>query len=81
MFTPQQKAFMIESYFRNGVLENGEWQYSIEASKTEFRLRFPDVVFNHNQFRKQLSRSLANFRETGSTDKQRAEDLEFARNR
>lgn len=71
MFTLQQKAFLLESYFRNGRLVNGEWQYSNQACMQEFRLQFPNIAFNNNQIAKQLKRSLANFRETASADKKR----------
>lgn len=68
MFTVQQKAFMVESYFRNGTLIEGEWRYSIQACIQEFRHRYPNVAFTDNQFTNQLKRSIQNFRETASAD-------------
>jgi hypothetical protein len=42
-FLIQNKTFIIESYFRNGVFNNGEWTYSAVACLTEFREKFPNL--------------------------------------
>jgi hypothetical protein len=42
VFTPEQKIFMIESYFRNGQQdENGTWVYQIAPAINEFPENFP----------------------------------------
>jgi hypothetical protein len=40
VFTSEHKRLMIESYFRNGVFNNGEWIYSAGPCLTEFRQNF-----------------------------------------
>ncbi|RZC00548.1 hypothetical protein BDFB_004971 [Asbolus verrucosus] len=37
IFTTEHKIFITESYFRNGVIENGEWRYSSRTCLQEFR--------------------------------------------
>jgi hypothetical protein len=42
-FTSKHKRFIIESYFGNGVFNNGEWTYSAVAYLAEFRQNFPNL--------------------------------------
>lgn len=63
MFTVQQKVFMLKSYFRSGTYNI--WQYLATNSAVS------KVMITDNQFRKQLIRSLANYREIGFIDKKR----------
>jgi hypothetical protein len=37
------KDFLIESYFRNGVFNNGECTYSAVSCLAEFRQKFPNL--------------------------------------
>ncbi|RZC39431.1 hypothetical protein BDFB_015308 [Asbolus verrucosus] len=39
IFTQEQKIFIVESYFPNGHLVDGVWQYSVQAC-----FFFPDAV-------------------------------------
>ena len=42
MYFTQQDIFIIKSHYRNGVRnQNGEWTYSVEMCKQEFREMFP----------------------------------------
>lgn len=66
VFTVEQKTFMIESYFRNGSRVNGAWTYSVPLCLEEFRLQFPHIALEYQQFRDSLSHAVAVFRETGS---------------
>jgi hypothetical protein len=43
VFTSEYKSFIIESYFRNGVFNNGEWTYSTVAYLAELRQKFPKL--------------------------------------
>jgi hypothetical protein len=44
VFTSEQKRrLIIESYFRNGVFNNGQWTDSAIACLTEFRQKFPNL--------------------------------------
>jgi hypothetical protein len=62
---------MVESYFRNGHLIDGEWQYSIEACFEEFRLQFPDAALTYNTFHHNLKQCIQIFRETESVDRKK----------
>ncbi|EFA13615.1 hypothetical protein TcasGA2_TC004247 [Tribolium castaneum] len=42
VYTSEQKAFLLESYFRNGEKVNGVWKYSIQPCLEEFREAFPE---------------------------------------
>ncbi|EFA13392.1 hypothetical protein TcasGA2_TC016024 [Tribolium castaneum] len=44
VYTSEQKAFLLESYFRNGEKVNGVWKYSIQPCLEEFREAFPEVI-------------------------------------
>ncbi|RZC39281.1 hypothetical protein BDFB_015128 [Asbolus verrucosus] len=57
-FTEDHKKFMLEAYFRTGTKNDGVWQYSIGAYYEEFREEFPQEVFNYEQFRQTLHRSI-----------------------
>jgi hypothetical protein len=55
VFTPEQKIFMIESYFRNGQQdENGTWVYQIAPAFQEFTENFPNVAVLYEQFSETL---------------------------
>ncbi|RZC34005.1 HTH Tnp Tc3 2 domain containing protein [Asbolus verrucosus] len=43
IFTQEEKIFIVESYFRNGHLVDGVWQYSIQAGFVEFSQQFADA--------------------------------------
>jgi hypothetical protein len=45
VFTNEQKIFINEAYFQNGVLENGKWVYHTSAFSNDFRRRFPNGFF------------------------------------
>jgi hypothetical protein len=40
VLTSEHKRFIIESYFRNSVFNNGEWTYSPVACLSEFNEKF-----------------------------------------
>ncbi|XP_063919174.1 uncharacterized protein LOC135134425 [Zophobas morio] len=65
-FTLEHKTFMIESYFRNGQKIDGQWQYSIPDTWTEFKEQFPNNIVDYANFCNALKRSVGQFRETGS---------------
>ncbi|RZC35074.1 hypothetical protein BDFB_014056 [Asbolus verrucosus] len=44
IFTQEEKIFIVESYFRNGHLVDGVWQYSIQAGFVEFSQQFADAT-------------------------------------
>jgi hypothetical protein len=69
LFSQEQKIFVVESYFRNGHLIDGEWQYSIKACFEEFRRQFPNSVLTYNTFRHNLTQWIQVFRETRSVDR------------
>ncbi|RZC33649.1 hypothetical protein BDFB_015284 [Asbolus verrucosus] len=48
VFTQEQKIFIVESYFPNGHLVDGVWQYSVQACFVEFRQHFPDAVLTQH---------------------------------
>jgi hypothetical protein len=69
VFTPEQKIFVIESYFRNGYQdENGAWVYQIELTFQEFAEIFPDVVLCEH-FSETLKYTVHRFRESGSVQR------------
>ncbi|KAJ3645872.1 hypothetical protein Zmor_023495 [Zophobas morio] len=44
-YTLEQNTFIIMSYYRNGVLnEDGDWVYSVDASKDEYLMKYPVVI-------------------------------------
>jgi hypothetical protein len=71
VFSQEQKIYIVESYFRNRHLIDGEWQYSIEACFEEFRLQFPDAALTYNIFHHNLTECIQIFRETGSVDRKK----------
>ncbi|RZC35016.1 hypothetical protein BDFB_011406, partial [Asbolus verrucosus] len=66
VFSQQQKIFMVEAYLRNGRKVEGVWEYSISACIEEFRIEFPEMVFEYEMFRQTLNLYICNFRQTGS---------------
>jgi hypothetical protein len=44
VFTLEQKTFLIENYFRNGLKVNGSWIYSVQNCLEEFIAEFPNVI-------------------------------------
>jgi hypothetical protein len=66
VFTLEQKTFLIESYFRNGLKVNGSWIYSVQNCLEEFIAEFPNVIVNRKTFEDNLSRCVKLFGETGS---------------
>jgi hypothetical protein len=71
-FTSEHKRFIIESYFRDGVFNNGEWTYSAVACLAEFRQNFPNFTFLEADFFNLLGNTIRVFRETGSVEHKKA---------
>ncbi|RZC36756.1 hypothetical protein BDFB_015282 [Asbolus verrucosus] len=44
----EQKAVMIESYFRNVCKINGKWSYSLQYCLEKFRVQFPLLLIINN---------------------------------
>ena len=42
----EHKTFMLETYFRNGVVIEGEWHYNSGAISQEFQQKFPDFILS-----------------------------------
>jgi hypothetical protein len=68
VFTLEHQRFIIESYFRNGVFNNGEWTHSTVACLAEFRQNFPIFAFLETDFLNVLRNMVRVFRETGSVE-------------
>lgn len=66
VFSVEQKAFMLESYFGTKTIVNGQRFYSIQTCVEEFQVQYPNVVIDYQQFKKTLDRMVDLFRETGS---------------
>jgi hypothetical protein len=64
VFTLEQKAFLIESYFLKGFKVNGSWIHSIQNCLEEFIVEFPIVIVDRKTFEDNLSRCVKLFRET-----------------
>ena len=64
--TTQHKIYMIEAYFRTGVLVNGTWEYSQRLCLDSFREHFPAVAILPHNFYACLTNCVEVFRETGS---------------
>jgi hypothetical protein len=70
VFTPEQKIFMIESYFRNGQQgENGTWVYQMAPAFQEFTEKFPNVAVLYEQFSETLRYTVRTFRDSGSVQR------------
>jgi hypothetical protein len=65
VFTLEQKTFLIESYFRNGLKVNSSWIYSVQNCLEEFNAEFPNVIVDRKPSETNLSRCVKLFRETG----------------
>jgi hypothetical protein len=65
VFTLEQKTFLIESYFRNGLKANGSWIYFRTKLLKEFMAEFLNVNVDRKTFEDNLSRCVKLFRETG----------------
>ena len=66
VLTTEHKIYMIEAYFRTGVLVNGIWEYSQRLSLGNFREHFPAVAVLPDNFYACLTNCVEVFRETGS---------------
>jgi hypothetical protein len=64
VFTLEQKTFLIENYFRNGLKVNGSWIYSLQNCLEEFIAEFLNVIVDRKIFEDNLSRCVKLFRET-----------------
>ena len=64
--TTQHKIYMIEAYFRTGVLVNGTWKYSQRLCLDSFREHFPAVAILPHNFYACLTNCVEVFHETGS---------------
>lgn len=69
VLTTEQKAFLVESYFRNGSKIDGRWVYSVADCRQELSEMFPDVIMDENHFKCTLNRCIKLFRESGSVIK------------
>jgi hypothetical protein len=58
--------FLIESYFRNGLIVNGSWIYTVQNCLEEFIAEFLNVIVDRKIFEDNLSRCVKLFRETGA---------------
>jgi hypothetical protein len=65
VFTLEQKTFLIESYFRNGLKVNGSWIYSVQNCLEDFITEFANVIVDRKTFEDNLRRCVKLFRETG----------------
>ncbi|RZC33682.1 hypothetical protein BDFB_015130, partial [Asbolus verrucosus] len=65
-FSLEHKAFIVESYFRNGQKIDGVWEYSVQDAWNEFREEFPNDIVDYAHFCNTLNRCVAQFRETSS---------------
>jgi hypothetical protein len=67
LLTLEQKTFLIESYFRNGLKVNGSWIYFVQNCFEEFIVEFPNVIVDRKRktLENNLSRCIKLFRETG----------------
>jgi hypothetical protein len=50
VFTLEQKTFLIESYFRDGLKVNGSWIYSLQNCLEEFIAEFLNVIVDRKIF-------------------------------
>ena len=69
VITIEQKAFMINSYFRNDKRVNCQWGYLTRDTIQDFQTEFPDIVMDFDLFRQISVRSVALFKETGNTNR------------
>ncbi|XP_044745443.1 uncharacterized protein LOC123307270 [Coccinella septempunctata] len=79
-FSDQQKAFITESYFRNGRKIGGKWKYSVKDCIDEFKSKYPDVAVDYKSFQSTLMRCVKNFRETGSVQRKEGSGRPSKRN-
>lgn len=75
VFTDLQKAFIIESYFKNGERIKGEWKYSVDKYLSDFRIEYPNVARDYQNFRSTVSRCVSIFRETVSAQRKKGSGL------
>jgi hypothetical protein len=68
VFTSEYKSFIIESYFRNGIFNNGEWAHSAVACSAKFRQKFRNFAFLRADFLNVLRNTVRVFRETRSVE-------------
>lgn len=66
VLTTEQKAKLLECYFRNGQKVDDVWRYSIPECFADFQEEYPDLALEYSNFYPVLMNSLANFREIGS---------------
>lgn len=71
VFTREHKSFIIESYFRNGIHENGQWIYSVQACMVEFQQKFPDIGVLEYDFARMVRKTVDLFRQTGSIERKK----------
>lgn len=69
MFEQEHKVFIVKSYFRNGVINDGQWSYSIPLCMQEFRDRFPYFPADYHILLTQIQKVIRKFRETGSVSR------------
>jgi hypothetical protein len=73
-FTIEEKAFLLECYFRNGEKqENGDWTYFITPCVEEFQARYPNRMdIDYQQIYQCIKIIVPNFRESGSIIKKKS---------
>ncbi|KAI4469257.1 camp-dependent protein kinase regulatory chain [Holotrichia oblita] len=66
VLTTEHKIYMIEAYFKTGVLVNGTWEYSQRLCLDNFREHFPAVGVLPENVYPCFTNCVEVFRETGS---------------
>ncbi|GJQ83785.1 hypothetical protein Trydic_g5646 [Trypoxylus dichotomus] len=58
------KTYIVEAYFRAGVLVNGIWQNSVRSRSDNFNKHFPDFAVVEQDFEMCLAHIVGVYRET-----------------
>lgn len=66
VYSLEQNTFIIKAFYRNAVLNEGEWIYSVEACKNEYLAKFPALDIEEQSLMTHIRRIVARFEETGS---------------
>lgn len=65
----QQSTFVVEAYFRSGVLNDGQWSYSAQACLEDFRIKFPEYPHDNHTLSQTIARIIHRFTNTGNVSK------------
>lgn len=71
VFNTEQKTFMIQCYYRNGILNDGQWTYPVQACLEQFQQKYPEMVFPAQVFFSTLRRTVQLFQQTGSVTRKK----------